>query len=167
VPPEIANDVKCDAFVTTNPDKLLVLKAADCIPLVFYVPSELLALAHVGRPGAMLHLPQKVINYLDVEPAKLMVYFGPSISTESYKFPVEDFDKTLDSTWKKYVLRRGDFVHIDLRGYVNDELKRCGVPAKNIAIAPEDTGSSKYFSHRRHKLTGEPNGRNAFGIHLL
>lgn len=167
--PDKLFEMEADALITTNPSALLTLKAADCIPLVFYVPGQkILALAHVGTPGAILHLPRKVIKQLGISPENLHCYVGPSISQKSYRFKEEEFsDKKLDSSWNNYITKETDGVHINLLGYVLDELKSCGITDENIEVEQVDTGGEPtYFSHRRHKLTGEPDGRNCFGVVL-
>lgn len=168
--PEQLWDTQADALITHNPSALLVLKAADCIPLVFYVPGQnLLALAHVGTPGAKLHLPRKVADKLGIPAEDLKVYVGSHVSQKSYRFPDVDISqKELDSTWDSYVSQEDDGWHIDLLRYVMDELKTAGIKPENIEISDVDTGADPdYFSHRRHKITGEPDGRNCFGVHLL
>jgi copper oxidase (laccase) domain-containing protein len=167
--PDKLFEMEADVLVTTNPSALLTLKAADCMPLVFYVPGQkILALAHVGTPGAILHLPRKVIKQLGISPENLRCYVGPSISQKSYRFKEEEFsDKKLDASWKKYITKEPDGIHINLLGYVLDELKSCGLTDENIETEQVDTGGDPaYFSHRRHKLTGEPDGRNCFGVCL-
>jgi len=157
-----------DALITKNKDAVLTLRAADCIPLVFFVPGQpVLALAHVGSPGAALHLPRKVVEHLGIEPAKLHVYFGPSISQKSYRFEPDKFEKKLDASWDEYISHEPDGIHLDLQGYVKDELKSCGITDENMVFEDADTHDEDFFSHRRHRLTGEPTGRNAFAVHLL
>lgn len=162
-------DTEADALVSENPSALLTLRAADCIPLVLYSPgTKILALAHVGTSGAALHLPRKTIGYLAVEPSKLHCYVGPSISPKSYRFAEDKFEKKLDASWDNYISHEADGVHINLLGYVLDELKASGIKEENIDIEAVDTASDpNYFSHRRHNLTGEPDGRNVFGVCLL
>lgn len=168
--PEQLWDTEADALITHKPSSLLVLKAADCIPLVFYVPGQkVLALAHVGTSGAKLHLPRKVIDKLGVAPADLRVYVGPHVSQKSYRFPDKDIsEKDLDPSWDRYVSAENDGWHIDLLGYVTDELKAAGIKSENIGTNEVDTGADlNYFSHRRHKITGEPTGRNCFTACLI
>lgn len=168
--PEQLWDTEADAIITRKSSVLLVLKAADCIPLVFYVPGQkILALAHVGTSGAKLHLPRKVIDKLGMPAEDLRVYVGPHVSQKSYRFPDKDIsEKDLDPSWDNYVSVEDDGWHIDLLGYVLDELKSAGVKPENIEISEVDTGSDPdYFSHRRHKITGEPSGRNCFAVYLL
>jgi YfiH family protein len=170
ITPQKLWEQEADALITRKPTALLVLKAADCIPLVFYAPGQpILALAHVGTSGAKLHLPRKVVNKLGVEPEDLHVYVGPHVSQKSYRFPDKKIDdKDLDASWDDYVSVENDGWHIDLLRYVTDELKNAGVRPENIEISDVDTGSDPdYYSHRRHKITGEPTGRNCFGVHLI
>jgi len=169
--PEQLNQIAADALITHSPSALLVIKAADCIPLVFYVPGQkVLALAHVGTSGAALHLPSKVIARMGYPAEQIYCYVGPSISQKSYRFPPDyDFDhKKLDASWQPYITKEPDGIHINLFGYVIDELKRSGIKENNIEVEKVDTGSdAAYFSHRRHKNTGEPDGRNCFGACLV
>lgn len=169
--PKKLDQMEADALITKNTSALLVLKAADCIPLVFYVPGQkILALVHAGTSGAARHLPSKVIKELGTSPEQIHCYVGPSISQKSYRFPPDhDFsDKKLDNSWDLYIFRQPDGIHIDLPAYVLDELKNCGITDENIELEQIDTGGDpNYFSHRRHKLTGEPDGRNCFAVCLL
>jgi copper oxidase (laccase) domain-containing protein len=164
--PERLFQMEADALITKSSSALLTLRAADCIPLVCYVPGQkILALAHVGTSGAVLHLPAKVVNALGYPPEQISCYFGPSISQKSYRLVDQDLsDKKLDASWNSYVTNEPDGIHINLFGYVLDELQAAGILAENIEIENVDTGADPgYFSHRRHKLSGEPDGRNAFG----
>lgn len=167
--PEELDKIEADALFTKSPQALLVLNAADCMPLVFYVPGQkILALAHVGRQGASLHLPKKLVEQLGSEPSLLHCYIGPSIQQKSYRFPKENFDKKLDESWGKYITDEPDGIHIDLPRYVLDELKHAGIKPENIKIENVDTAADlNYFSHRRHKLTGKPDGRNCFAACLI
>ncbi len=169
--PEQVWGTEADALITENPDVLLTLRAADCIPVVFYVPGQkILGLAHVGTSGAVLHLPRQTLQKMNVRPEEVKVYVGPSISKESYRFP-PDYnlgEKGLNPSWDKYISRQNDEIHIDLLGYVIDELKTSGVKSVNIQSENIDTGAdADYFSHRRHRLTGETSGRNAIGVTLI
>lgn len=162
--------IEADALITKSPGNLLTLKAADCIPLVFYAPDrKSLALAHVGTSGAAMHLPSKLIQKIDSPPAQVNVYVGPHISQKSYRFVDKDIsDKKLDDSWIGYITHEEDGIHLNLLGYVIDELERSGIKPENIEIDEIDTGADpNYFSHRRHKLTGEPAGRNCFAAVLL
>jgi copper oxidase (laccase) domain-containing protein len=166
--PDQLSERTCDGLVTRKALTLLVLKAADCAPLVFYsTVSPELALAHVGTAGAAMHLPRKVIEFLGIKPEHINCYIGPSISQESYRFDEDISDKELDSSWDGYITKEADGVHINLLGYIVAELKSSGIPEQNIEIEDVDTGTGEFFSHRRHKLTGEPNGRNCFAACLL
>lgn len=161
---------EADGLITKNPSAVLVLKAADCIPLAFYVPGQpILALAHVGTSGAGLHLPAKLVKQLGYPVEQIKCYVGPSISQESYRFEERDISgKNLDSSWDAYISDEPDGIHINLLGYVVDELQNAGMLAENIELDRIDTGvDPNYFSHRRHKLTGEPDGRNVYAAWLL
>ncbi len=169
ISPDTLDKTEADVLVTTESSNLLVLKAADCIPLVFYVPGEkVLALAHIGTPGAKLHLPRKTVDTIGLPPAEIHVYAGPHIAQKSYRFPKDKWDKKLDDKWNKYLAEKDRYVHIDLLGFVLDELKDSGIKEENIMVEDIDTGGDPdYFSHRRHKLSGEPDGRNCFAVCLL
>ena len=45
----------CDALVTTRPGRVLMTRAADCVPVLLVAPDEgIVGAAHSGRPG-MVH----------------------------------------------------------------------------------------------------------------
>ena len=170
ITPDELQQMAADGLITKKPDVVLVLKAADCIPLAFYVPGQkILAFAHVGVGGAALHLPAKVIKQMGCPVEQIKCYVGPSISRKSYRFEGHDISgKNLDPSWDRYISDEPDGIHINLLGYVLDELKNAGIPAENIELDKIDTGSDPdYFSHRRHKLSGEPDGRNTFAACLI
>ncbi|MBI5906501.1 polyphenol oxidase family protein [Candidatus Saccharibacteria bacterium] len=167
-------ELEADALITERPPALLVLKAADCMPLVFYVPGKnILCLAHVGTSGAALHLPTKVIKALGSPAKQIHCYIGPSIRKESYRMSKDHFEEkkqeiNIDESWNKYITEADDYIHINLFGYVMDELIDNGILKENIHVEDIDTGSDKnYFSHRRHRSTGEEPGRNTLGVHLI
>jgi len=167
--PEQVLTTSVDALITHKTSNTLILRAADCIPLVFFAPGHrILGLAHVGTTGAALHLPAKMIAAMGLPAADLQVYAGPHISQKSYRFEEGQFKKELDSSWDAYITHEQDGTHLNLLGYVIDELQSQGVKESNITVENVDTGADpEHFSNRRHKLTGEPDGRNGFAVYLL
>src|SRR4029078_7886174 len=126
--PEQLGEMEADALITKDSSALLVLKAADCIPIVLYVPGQqILVLAHIGVSGAALHLPAKAVKAMGYDSRHIHCYVGPAISQGSYRFVDKDLSsKKLDDSWLSYISQETDGFQIDLCRYVTDELKAVG-----------------------------------------
>ncbi len=79
---------KTDAVITTLPNLLLLVKTADCLPILIYHPYPLIAAIHAGRKGTDLEIFKKTLYTLNhtfgVE-KDLSVWFGPHICEECYE----------------------------------------------------------------------------------
>jgi YfiH family protein len=79
-----------DALITNEPDILLVMFFADCVPLYFYDPvTESIGLAHAGWKGTVSEIAVKTVEKMKeaygVEPGNLRAAIGPSISGSCYE----------------------------------------------------------------------------------
>ncbi len=164
--------VKGDGFITSRTDIVIGLFAGDCLPAVLYIPGHpLLAFMHIATSNAALEFPAKMLRLLkneyQADPADLKCYIGPSVKKKSYRFESIE-EKKLDGSWEPYITNETDGWHIDLPGYVLNEFTQNGMNPKNIEINKIDTGGDPhYYSHRRSRLTGEPEGRNGFAVALI
>lgn len=154
-----------DALVTNDSTCALALLTADCLPVAF--ESEdigMIGLAHCGRESIDKHLAGAVFTRLvayGAQPKKMMVSIGPSIRKESYIFDPENFKQKDDPAWQPYLHHRPDGkFHVDLLGYLLDQLVTVGIPKENISVSSVDTAADPhYFSHYRSVVKKEPEGR--------
>lgn len=135
-----------DAMMTDDREVTLFLLTADCLPVVVFDPDhKAVAVAHVSKINAAKSFLQKVITKMKEvygsDPASLQVYIGPCIHKENY-----DFDLVSENI---------------------GQLTKAGVREESIEVNRVDTYTAiEYFSHRRSKVSGEPEGRFATAVEL-
>lgn len=79
-----------DALITNEPDVLLVMYFADCVPLYFYDPvTGAMGLAHAGWKGTVAEIALKTVEKMTAEfgvkPENLFAAVGPSIGSCCYE----------------------------------------------------------------------------------
>lgn len=81
-----------DGLFTDQKGIALVVKAADCFPILFYHPSGIIGVVHVGRKGTENRIVEKVIKYFKQE-KKLdkgwIIWLGPRICVDCYQINKE------------------------------------------------------------------------------
>jgi polyphenol oxidase len=88
---------KADAHVTNNPELLLIIGMADCLPILFYDPvKQVIGAAHAGWRGTSLRIAANVIDIMQREygsKAKdIRVAMGPAICKKNYQVGEEVFE---------------------------------------------------------------------------
>ncbi|MDP3969557.1 MAG: polyphenol oxidase family protein [Nocardioides sp.] len=78
-----------DALVTTCADLALVVRAADCVPLVL-AGEGVVAVAHAGRPGVVAGVvPAVVARMRDLGAGVVRAWVGPAVCGRCYEVPDE------------------------------------------------------------------------------
>lgn len=152
-----------DALVTFEGDLPIGVKTADCVPILIYSPDRrCVGAIHAGWKGTLGGIVDKVLDVLEergVDPERLRVAFGPSISKEVYEVDVQLADRFVAAGFKGYVYHpygNKEKPHIDLQGVNMERFMRRGVKRENVSLhsgcsysSRRKDGSSKYASHRR------------------
>lgn len=77
-----------DAMITNQPDVLLVIKTADCVP-IFIESDKAIGLAHAGLAGVVKEILPKTIRKMKreyrVQPKNVSLRFGPHICRSCYQ----------------------------------------------------------------------------------
>lgn len=165
---DLSNTIKVDALITNQPNIVLFLLTADCLPIIFYDPqNQAIALGHLGWKSTDQKLSQEIIktmvNVYKSEPAKIIVAIGPGIHKESYIYWYDTPPQKSTPAWQPYLKNlASNQTNVDVIGYNHQQLLDIGILKKNIEITSIDTARSPdYFSHYRSIKTGEPEGRFA------
>ena len=77
-----------DGILTTNPNVLLTVRTADCLPILLHHPSGLIGAIHAGRKGTQQHILQKVLTFLKETKkinSNISLWFGPAICETCYQ----------------------------------------------------------------------------------
>lgn len=79
----------CDGIVTDRPDVVLLVRVADCVPVLLAdVEAGVLGAAHAGRPGlAAGVVPATVVRMRDLGATRLRAWLGPSVCGRCYEVP--------------------------------------------------------------------------------
>ncbi len=78
----------CDAIITQEKNVLLSVKTADCLPVLIYHPSGIIAAIHAGRKSTDLHILElciKEMQSLCQSKKEFHIWFGPHISECEYE----------------------------------------------------------------------------------
>ncbi|OGJ54561.1 hypothetical protein A3D11_01840 [Candidatus Peribacteria bacterium RIFCSPHIGHO2_02_FULL_49_16] len=120
-----------DGLLTDQKQLLLMIRAADCQPILAYNPDRnIIGLLHVGWKGLVAKtIPaffQKLNTEYGVHPADTFIYIGPSIRQCCAQYretdhPLREFDETF---WN------GNFV--DLAGIADKQFHDAGVLSERI-----------------------------------
>lgn len=167
---------ECDALVTNQPGRPLIAYAADCIPILLYVPSvagrpAAVAVVHAGWRGTQQDIAAKTVQRLqqlyDVNPADCLAAIGPGIGGCCFSTHA-DVPQAMQQAFGPGVQafiqpdnsKAGKFL-VDLKAINAWRLQTAGLQPEHIALSPECTCClpEKYWSHRFTK--GERGGQAA------
>ena len=160
---------KTDALITQEPNVFLMVKAADCFPVVFFDPRiRLIAAIHAGWRGVIEKIFLEILlifTGIGSKPEDILVGIGPA--ARKCCFLHKHFIQEKLPEWEKYIAQKGDYKSLDIASFIIDKLVSSGIKKENI----EDCGictihNKNYFSHYRSMKNQEPEGRQATIIGL-
>jgi YfiH family protein len=133
--------LKGDAMITGLPFLLLIIRTADCLPVLVVDESRrVIAAIHCGWRGTSERVTQKAIHRMKdrygCNPASLFVALGPCIGHECYEVGedvYQSFEKEGLSTefFRNHPLRRRKYL-FDLKGANLSQMVSIGVKEKNV-----------------------------------
>ena len=138
----------CDGHVTDQPDVLLAVTVADCVPVFLVAPAtRAVAVVHAGWRGAAAGVLERGLSVLvdrcGAAASDVLVHLGPSICGACYEVGPEVFEAL-----GQEVPRASR--PIDLRGILARRAAAAGIPGSNTSISTHCTRctGSGLFSHR-------------------
>lgn len=148
-----------DALVTDQPHVMVVVRTADCVPVLLHDPKrKVVAAIHAGWRGAVAGIVPKTVDVMKrrfgTDPAQVRVGIGPSAGPCCYEVdePVLARLRESCSDWRLIIAERGrNRALLDLRSLVRRQAESIGVEAANIATAGACTicHPDLFFSYRR------------------
>jgi purine-nucleoside/S-methyl-5'-thioadenosine phosphorylase / adenosine deaminase len=151
---------RCDVLITGAPEKTLMLRFADCTPVLLADPKRrAVGLVHAGWRGSAVRVAGAAVaaltNAFKSDPADLVAGIGPAIGPCCYTVGPEVVDAFGD---------RPELINarkLDLWEANRQALLEAGVRAEHIEVAGICTQceSHRFFSHRANN--GKPAGRFA------
>lgn len=75
-----------DALITDNPNIVIALNFADCVPVILYDPiKKIAAIAHAGWRGTAKQIAVKTLQKMGSTPKDVIALIGPAIGKCCYK----------------------------------------------------------------------------------
>ncbi len=156
-----------DALVTNEPGVALLLRFADCVPVLFFDPRErVVAVAHAGWRGIVAGIVPATVKTLvsrfGSRPEDLWVGVGPSIGSDHYAVGKDVLQAVVDALPKgasvPVASHRVGKDYLDLAAAVEAQLVGIGVADVNQACVCTACHTDEWFSHR-----AEVGGTGRFG----
>lgn len=153
-----------DALVTDRPGTALVVRVADCVPVVLLAPHErLVAVAHAGRPGLVAGVVPRVMEALRSAGATTVRgWVGPRICGGCYELPAELAAEVARVAPAAAATTSWGTPAADIGAGVVEQLTARGVEVDDVAGCTRED-PERFFSYRRQ---GPDSGRLA-GIVML
>jgi hypothetical protein len=153
--------LKGDAALTDLPRIFLIIKTADCLPVLLVDDKKrIIAAVHCGWKGTLRGVLEKVVQGMrdryGCSPASILAAFGPCISRRCYEVGIDVRQNYAaagfsDSLFRPVPGRRGKYL-FDLAGANRLQLLRQGVKERNIHTVDICTHCDlRYPSYRRDK----------------
>jgi len=134
-PPGVGGYIKLqtDGLITKTPGQILIIKTADCLPILIYDPKQgKVGAIHAGGEGIMKGIIEMTIKAFNSQPSSLIVGIGPHIRKCCYYLKKGNENLAQKSKLKKYIQKRKGKFYIDLTQIVIDKLLKLGVRKENI-----------------------------------
>lgn len=144
-----------DGLVTGTPGVALMLRFADCLPILLYDPQKrVIALGHAGWRGTIRHLARNLARAMkeefDCQGAEIKAGLGPAIGPCCYRVgpEVAESVKAALSGCSGAISEKGDGLYFDLWEATRWQLKEEGI--ENIEVSGLCTAchTEEFFSHR-------------------
>lgn len=154
---------EADGIVTNKPGITLMVRAADCVPVLLADSvAEVIGAAHAGRKGMAAGVVSRTVERMrDLGAKRITAWIGPSICGGCYEVPREMRDEVALIEPESAASTRQGTAAIDVAAGVRAQLERAGVA---IAYA----GGCTYESHDLYSFRrdGDAAGRLAGVIRM-
>lgn len=152
-----------DGIFTDKPEVTLIMRFADCVPLVFHDPvQKVVGIVHAGWQGTLLRIGAEAVREIHQRygssASDLRVGLGPSICGKCYQVG-EDVRKQFLKAWgleaEQFFAETENGLHLDLWGANEWTLRQAGVrQIENSGFCTAEQLEA-WYSYRKEKgITG-------------
>ncbi len=155
---------RADALVTDRAGQLLMVRVADCVPVLLSdTDGRVVSAVHAGWRGLIAGVISSTVDALtrlgDVDASSLVAAIGPCIQVGHFEVGPEVVAAFEEVGLGHVVRQEAGWTkpHIDLPAVVLHQLEQAGVRADRVDVTDRCTFSQhdEFFSHRRdHGRTG-------------
>jgi len=146
---------KADALVTDRPEVTLLLRFADCVPILLFDPvRRVIGVVHAGWRGTLLKAPvvavKTMAEHYGSRPADILAGIGPSIGPCHYAIGPEVVEQTRTAFGAEAdpLLIPNHSYHLDLWAANALALRQAGVEQIEISAMCTACRTDEFFSHR-------------------
>jgi YfiH family protein len=164
--------VHADGMVTDRSGIALLMRFADCVPILAIDPQRhAVGIAHAGWKGTLrqvsANLVRTMVSEYGTDPSSLKVAIGPSIGPDHYTIGTEvesQVRQAFGPDADDHLRQNADHIHFDLWSANATQLRTEGVDPKNIENPQICTACNltDWYSHR-----GELGSTGRFGAVIL
>lgn len=148
-----------DGLITDKPNIALMIKFADCTPIVLYDPvKKVLACIHSGWRGTVQRISGKTIEKMESDwgckREDITVYVGPSIDQDNYEVGREVYDAFHNFKTREYFFQSGKNEGkylLSMTAANVESLKEAGIRQENIEVERAST----FTDNRLHSARKE------------
>jgi polyphenol oxidase len=161
--PEWPQRPHADGIVATTPGVTLLVRAADCVPVLLVAPDEgVIGAAHSGRPGMVAGVvPATVTRMRELGAGRIEGWIGPHVCGRCYEVPEQMRADVAAVVPDSYSETSWGTPSVDLGAGVRAQLEELDVAVNDISRCTRE--SDDLYSYRRD---GERAGRIAAVVRL-
>lgn len=154
-----------DGLITDKPNVALLIKFADCTPVVLYEPvKKVQAVVHSGWRGTVEKISHEAIHIMTkdfgAKKENILAYVGPSVDQANYEVGSEVYETfSKHSDRDVYFRSAGEKFLLDMARANYQLLLEAGIAAQNIDVTTESTYTSPSLHSARQE--GKDYGLNA------
>ena len=142
------NNTEGDAIITNIPNIPIIIKVADCVPIILYdKENKVLSLIHSGWKGTLNNITINTINLMinkfNSKVENIYAYIYPSIRKCHFEVEYDVYSLFKDKipNIDKYTTKKKNKYYIDLQSIIKDNIYNIGI--SNII----DTNICTYCNH--------------------
>jgi len=163
---------QADAMITNTPGLLMLMRFADCVPILFVDPTKnAVGIAHAGWRGTVEQVSYHAVcameNNFGTNPSDLFAAIGPSIGPCHYEVGADVIERVKDTfadNSNEILIKDKDAVKLDLWKANTISLRKAGVEKIEISEICTGCNTEEWYSHRKE---GRKTGRFAAVIGLI
>jgi YfiH family protein len=150
---------KADAILTDRPEVTLMMRFADCVPILLHDPARrCVGIVHAGWLGTVRQVLRRAVQRMTEQfgsrPSDLRAGIGPSIAAHHYPVGpevVEAFRDSFGASAESHLSRGPGGTHLDLWSASEQLLQEEGVERIELAGLCTACDTGDWFSHRAER----------------
>ncbi|HLX30019.1 MAG TPA: peptidoglycan editing factor PgeF [Casimicrobiaceae bacterium] len=149
---------RADAAVTRDPNVVLAVRIADCMPVLFAARNgSVVAVAHAGWRGMAAGVLERTLDAMATKPADVVTWLGPAIGATAFEIGVDVYDAFTrgdDEARQAFAAKSPGKWLADLEALARMRLARVGVRSIHGGGMCTFTDPARFLSYRRDRQSG-------------